>query len=78
MLSIFLLLFSIKNKVYSTNVVKRDKLLTRIFDAVISINKREVQLRREANDLHTRDANCIEFESGISENLFVTNLSFYV
>ena len=74
--SIFLLLVSINNKVYSTNVDTRDKLLVRNFDAAIPINKREVQLRREANDLLTRVANCIKFEGGNFEHLFVTNLPF--
>ena len=65
-----------KNKVYSTNVNTRDKLLFRNFGSAICINKREVQLRREASDLHTRVANCIMFEGGNFEHLFVTNLPF--
>jgi hypothetical protein len=65
----FSFLFSTKNEVYSTNVFTRDKLLARIFDAFISINKRELQLRREASDIHTRVGNCIQFESGISEHV---------
>jgi hypothetical protein len=40
---IFLLLVSIKNEVYSTNVDTRDKLRSRIFDVAIRTNKREVQ-----------------------------------
>ena len=49
----FSFLFSMKNEFYSTNVVTRDKLLARIFDAFISINKRELQLRRETSNIHT-------------------------
>jgi hypothetical protein len=73
---ICLLLVSIKNEDYNTNVNTRYKLLAPIPNAAIRINKREVQLRREASYLHTRGANCIEVEVGNSENLFITNLSF--
>jgi uncharacterized protein with von Willebrand factor type A (vWA) domain len=72
------LFVSKKKEVYSTNVDTGDKLRSRNFDASIRINKREVQLRREASDLHKGVANCIEVESGISETLFETNLSLYM
>ena len=64
-----------KNKVYSTNVDTRGKLLVRNFGAAICINKREVQLRREANDLHTRVANSFKLKMDIS-NITVGNLPF--
>ena len=49
-----------KSEVHKAKVDRRDESLACIWDAAVSLTKREDQLRRTTRDLHTGVAKCTE------------------
>jgi hypothetical protein len=58
-----------KNEVYRTKVDTRDELLDLIMGVIASIKERQATLRQAKRHVLTRDAKCIDVDSGILENV---------